>query len=208
MTGETPRHRAAPAARIGPNAIIQTAAALRSLEGEAAARRIFRAACLDRYLEASPQAMVDEREVARLHGVVCDRLGAERARLVNAAAGRLTADYLLSHRIPRSAQVFLSLLPAALASRLLCRAITRNAWTFAGTGAFAVHHGRPTVFEISNCPLCRQRRCAGPICDFYAATFQGLFARLVHRSTRVTEIACEAAGAPACRFELIWHEGP
>jgi replicative DNA helicase len=43
-----------------------------------------------------------------------------------------------------------------------------------------------------------------PACDFYAATFERLFAVLVHARARVHEVACEACGDAECRFEIRW----
>ena len=50
-----------------------------------------------------------------------------------------TGDYLLAHRIPKPVQALLKRLPAPLAARVLLAAITRHAWTFAGSGRFEAH---------------------------------------------------------------------
>lgn len=192
------------AGRIGPNAIIQTAEALRLLHGEEAARCVFAAARLDTYLATPPAAMVDEAEVSRLHRALRTELDDETARAVSTRAGRLTGAYLLAHRIPGAAQRVLRLLPARLASRALTRAISAHAWTFAGTGTFTARPGRPTIYQISHCPLCRGHHGDHAICDFYAATFETLFATLVHPDAHAREIACEAWGDEACRFEIDW----
>jgi len=192
------------AGKIGPNAITRIVEALGEAEGAPSVRRIFQAARLETYVFAPPADMVDERDVARLHQTLHDDLGDARARAVGRVAGRLTADYLLSRRIPRPAQVALRCLPAGLASRALAKAIAKNAWTFVGTGAFSAAHGRPTTFMIRDCPICRGRRSAQPYCDFYAATFERLYARLVDQRAQVSEVACRAMGAPACAFEIRW----
>jgi divinyl protochlorophyllide a 8-vinyl-reductase len=190
--------------RIGPNAVIRIAEALRALEGHESLELVFQAAGLVRYLIKLPEEMIDEREVARLHRALYDVLGSDRARVVNAAAGRLTADYLMRHRIPALAQGVLRRLPCRLASRLLSNAIAGHAWTFAGTGMFAVRHGRPTTFEITGCPICRGQTMRGAVCDFYAGTFERLFSCLVHRDACAVEVACGAKGDIACRFEVRW----
>ncbi|MGJ5201993.1 bacteriochlorophyll 4-vinyl reductase [Bradyrhizobium sp. HKCCYLR20261] len=190
--------------RIGPNAIIQTAEALRLLRGEDEALRVFAAARLEPYLIAPPADMVDETEVTRLHRALRTTLNDDDARTVGAKAGQLTAAYLLANRIPRPAQRVLRVLPARLASHALSRAIAAHAWTFVGTGLFTARPGRPTIYEISHCPLCRGQGADHPICDFYAATFETLFATLVHRNARAREISCEAMGASACRFVIDW----
>lgn len=190
--------------RIGPNAVTRVAEALLAVEGAQLVDRVFRAANLERYLTNSPSQMIDEAEVARLHRALRDALGDDRARTVGWIAGQRTADYLLRHRIPHSAQVVIRSLPSELAGRLLAAAIARNAWTFVGTGAFAARHGRPTTFTIRNCPICRRQKSVVPCCDFYAATFERLFTRLVHASARVAETNCLAMGASDCTFAITW----
>ena len=193
-----------PQGRIGPNAIIRTAEALRLLEGDGSAERVFRAARLDRYLSKLPEQMIDECEVGTLHRALWDQLGHDRARAVAAMAGRLTANYLMRRRIPKFAQTVLRRLPSRLASRLLSDAIADHAWTFAGTGRFVARAGRPTRFEIMGCPLCRGQTTSRAVCDFYAGTFQQLFSTLVHRDARAVEVACAARGDVACTFEVRW----
>ena len=192
------------AGKIGPNAITRVIEALRTSEGPQAAHRIFQASQLVAYLREAPAEMVDERYVTRLHDVLHDELGDARARAIGQIAGQLTGDYLLAYRIPRSAQTALRCCPAGVASRLLAKAIARNSWTFAGTGTFSARHGRPTTFEIQNCPICRGKQSADFYCDFYAATFEWLYSRLVHQHTRVIEVGCQAKGASACTFEITW----
>jgi divinyl protochlorophyllide a 8-vinyl-reductase len=189
---------------IGPNAITRIIEALDEVETPQSVRRIFQACRLEAYLSEPPTEMVDEDEVTRLHQVLHHDLGDARARAVGRIAGQLTAEYLLRHRIPRPARIALRCSPAGIASRLLARAIASNAWTFVGTGTFSARHGRPTIFTIRNGPICRGQRSAEPCCDFYAATFERLYSRLVHRHARATEIGCQAMGAPACAFGIAW----
>jgi divinyl protochlorophyllide a 8-vinyl-reductase len=193
-----------PVGKIGPNAVIRVIEALGAMESPQAITRIFAAARLKRYLAQPPAAMIDEHEVVRLHRVLHRDLGDDRARAVGWRAGELTADYLLAHRIPRPVQHLLRLCPAAIASRLLARAIAANAWTFVGTGAFSAQHGHPARFTIHDCPIARGQHGTEPWCDFYAATFERLYRRLVHHNARVVEVACQAQGAPACVFEITW----
>lgn len=196
------------AGRIGPNAVIRLIEALDQLTDRATTLALFEAAGLARYIARPPEDMVEEAEVALLHRLVEARLGTECSQAAARIAGERTAEYLLERRIPRLAQSLLRLLGPWLASRLLARAIAANAWTFVGTGHFTAQHGRPTLFHIGNCPLCRDRQAAGPICTFYAATFERLYARLVHPETHVVETACCAAGAGACTFTITWPRTP
>jgi divinyl protochlorophyllide a 8-vinyl-reductase len=185
---------------IGPNAVIRVAEALQAIESGSAMERVFRLAGIERYVKTPPADMIDEREVTRLHATLHASLGETRARTVGWLAGRYTADYLLTNRIPRFAQTAMRLMPRHLAARTLSAAIVRNAWTFAGTGIFSVRQHAGTIFSIRNCPLCRGARATAPYCDFYAGTFEGLFRALVSPDARATEIGCAARGDPACVF--------
>jgi divinyl protochlorophyllide a 8-vinyl-reductase len=191
---------------IGPNAIIQVQRALEQLQGTLQSERVFADAALARHLVRSPQCPVPEQEVQQLHIALRHTLGEIQAEAVAREAGLRTARYLLTHRIPGPAQVLLRRLPARLALPPLLRAMQGQAWTFAGSGHFnsrMVWRG-PTlaVLSIRNNPLCRGLHLAGPACAYYAATFEHLMRTLVHAHCTVVETACEAMGAPACRFEV------
>jgi divinyl protochlorophyllide a 8-vinyl-reductase len=184
--------------RIGPNAIIQVAEALRALHGEGAAKRVFGAAGLAGLLDRPPDRMTDERLVAALHRTLHALLPEEDAAEVAAEAGRRTADYLLANRIPRPVQWLLRALPAPLAARMLLGAIARNAWTFAGSGHVFVTPGNPSVIEIEDNPV------ATAPCHYHIAVFTRLFQVLVHPRAEVHETMCCANGAAACRFAISW----
>jgi divinyl protochlorophyllide a 8-vinyl-reductase len=192
------------AGRIGPNAITRVAEVLPALVGSSATWALFERAGLLHHLRQPPQAMVEEAEVRRLHGALREQLGAATAREVARAAGLCTANYLLAHRIPQPLQRLLRLMPAWLAARVLLAAITRNAWTFVGSGVFQSHVGTPVVLTIQHNPLCQGVAADTPACDYYAATFERLFKALVHRHARVCEVSCEACGDSECRFEIHW----
>lgn len=207
VAADGPGRDGAPVARIGPNAILQVAGALRALHGDAETAAVFAAAGLETHLEHPPEAMVDERDVIALHAALRGRLAPRDLERVVREAGRATGDYLLANRIPRAAQVLLKGLPAGLASRVLLTAIGRHSWTFAGSGWFdaqPARGGRPLTVSISDCPMCRGVSAAVPVCDYYAATFERLFRELVHRDVAVAETACCARGEPACVFTITW----
>ncbi|SEP93624.1 divinyl protochlorophyllide a 8-vinyl-reductase [Ectothiorhodospira magna] len=189
---------------IGPNSITRMAQALSLQQGDAVAARIFEAAGLAHHLAAPPEQMVDEKDVTALHQVIREHLTPEQAQAVCREAGQLTADYLLAHRIPRPVQILLRILPAGPAARILLAAIARNAWTFTGSGQFEVRHGPDLTLRIINGPICKAVRADMPVCDYYAATFEHLFRKLVHPDTQVQETACGAMGAPVCLFEVRW----
>lgn len=196
------------AGRIGPNAITRVAEVLPPMVGASTTRALFERAGLLRHLLQPPEAMVDEDDVRRLHAALREALGAQTAATVARRAGERTADYLLAHRIPAAAQAVLRALPAMAAARLLLKAVSRHAWTFAGSGEFSSTVGRPVVLTIRHNPLCRGLQSDVPACDYYAAVFERLFRALVHRDTQVREVACEACGDAACVFELTWSRGP
>jgi divinyl protochlorophyllide a 8-vinyl-reductase len=193
--------------KIGPNAITRVAEVMHARLGLNATRALFAHAGLLHYLRQPPEHLVDETEVRALHGALREQLGDDDAAEVARSAGRRTADYLLAHRIPRLVQRLLKRLPARLAARVLLAAITRHAWTFAGSGNVSADPGgrrKPVVLRIRHNPLCHGVSTAAPACDFYAATFERLFQMLVQPRSRVEEVACEACGDTECRFEVRW----
>ena len=185
-------------ARIGPNAILQHLPVLDDAIGER-----LRSALLHRAGVAEPPAdagMLPEDEVARLHHAVRLFLP-DRAPDIQRAAGLATGDYILAHRIPRLAKWLIRVLPAPLGARLLALAITKHAWTFAGSGAFRVLGYGPLRVEIRDNPLAQQAAEA-PICHWHAAVFERLFDALVWPDVHVVEEHCTAMGAPACIFRI------
>jgi divinyl protochlorophyllide a 8-vinyl-reductase len=192
------------AGRIGPNAITRVAEALRARLGEESTVAIFRAAGLAGYLTAAPDGMVREEEVGSIQAQLRERLGASLAGEISLDAGRRTGDYLLANRIPPIAKFLLKLLPPSMSARTLASAISRHAWTFAGTGTFSYSPGRPFGLVIAGCPLCRNFQSGGPACDYYAGTFERIFSVLVSPHCHVTETECVAAGGTACRFQVDW----
>jgi divinyl protochlorophyllide a 8-vinyl-reductase len=196
-----------PVGRIGPNAITRVAEAAMQRFGQQATARLFESAGLGHCLTAPPDAMVAEAEVRSLHDALRAQYGLETAGELARDAGRRTAHYLLANRIPRPLQAVLRRMPAALAARVLLMAIRRNAWTFVGSGRFQADAGGlrgPALLSVQDNPLCRGLHLPVPACDFYAATFGELFRALVHPRSAVVEVACEARGDPACRFEIRW----
>ena len=195
-----------PASRVGPNAVIQLAGALRDRLGQQAAEDLFRHAGLPHFLIEPPGNMVDEALAARLFECLFARLPATTAAVIAAEAGTRTADYILANRIPTLAQRVLSALPPALAGPLLLAAIAKNAWTFAGSGRVRTDSirgkgasstsGPLWVIEITDNPL------AMPGCVWHSAVFRRLFETLVSPAIAVRHPDCCHAGAPCCRFEI------
>lgn len=191
--------------RIGPNAVLQVAAALRAAAGEGPTRQVFAVAGLEEWLDHPPERMVPEAAVAALHQALRAELDAAQARHVLQDAGVRTGDYVLTWRIPAPVRTLLRLLPAPLSGPLLLRAIERNAWTFVGSGTFTYRRGRPCLLEIRDNPVVAGEQADQPVCHWHASVFERLFQALVSRHSRVQEIECAAAGGDACRFELRYR---
>lgn len=187
--------------RIGPNAIIQTITALRELRGIEEADRLLDAWGHGDLRRELPSGMVDERAVGRLCASVVKELGDADGRAVLDCAGAKTGAYLLRNRIPVAAKFLLPWLPDRLALKILFAAISRHAWTFAGTGHFSADLKLPG-FEIAGCPICRDLRCEAPVCAFYRSTFETLLRALIHPRVTVTESECSAVKGPRCRFTI------
>ncbi len=181
---------------VGPNAVIQLGEALRQGLGERATRDVFTHAGLNHFLIDPPSDMVAEDAVKNLFQSLYCRLPAATAAAIASEAGRRTADYLLANRIPDRAQATLKLLPARLATPILLTAISKNAWTFAGSGTLHTRSGSPNLIEIAENPI------AIPGCVWHIAVFKRLFRALVMSNAEVHHPQCCHAGAPSCRFEV------
>ncbi len=157
---------------------------------------------LDAYLQEMPREMVPEREVSALYEVMRARLDPADVREVARDAGRRTAGYVLTYRIPSFAQGVLPALPRPLGRRTLMLAIRANAWTFAGSARMRMRFRAPASISLVGCPICRNARVAQPACEYFAATFEKLFRTLVDPAYRVEEVACQAEGGSACVFQI------
>jgi divinyl protochlorophyllide a 8-vinyl-reductase len=187
-------------AQIGPNALIQMVEALRSVWGNDKTGALLGSLGLGHYIEKPPQRMMPQVEVAALHTRLYGMVDVQTFKSITFDAGSRTADYLLANRIPGAVQWLLKRLPDAVAARVLCRAIAKHAWTFAGSGAFSYAWEPHLVFRLRGNPLCSQIDADTPVCDYYAATFERIFRVVVNDNWRVQELQCEASGANVCEF--------
>jgi divinyl protochlorophyllide a 8-vinyl-reductase len=158
--------------------------------------------------DALPSEMIDEREArALVHGLIT-HVGPRLAADLMHEAGHRTGDYLLANRIPRIAQWAIRAAPRKIGLRLLLQAMQRNAWTFAGSGAFVIAYdminGRQGIPDLvfESCAICRDLHEQQPMCDFYGGTFERLIRALVARFASVQEVECMARGDARCRFTL------
>jgi divinyl protochlorophyllide a 8-vinyl-reductase len=182
---------------IGPNAILQLLPVLERAGGQPLRDQVMAAAGV--FAPPSDEGMMPEGPAARMHQAL-RAIEPEMAPSLAWAAGERTARYIMARRIPKPAQLLLRVLPAALAGPVLSKAIAQHAWTFAGSGEFAVT--APLVFEIRDNPIVRGEVSETPLCHWHAAVFETLFRSLVDPRLRCVEESCCATGAPACRFVL------
>ena len=197
-TSEDARPSGPTGALIGPNAILQLLPQIERTFGEARVAQMLAEAGVFDVPDGSQ--MIPEGDAARLHQVL-RRDEPEMAAELAARAGRATAEYILAHRIPKPVQIVLKLMPAGLAARVLSGAISKHAWTFAGSGAFTVKN--PWWFEIDHNPIVQGERSRVPLCYWHAAVFEHLYRTMVHPRALCRETACCAMpGRHACQFEL------
>lgn len=183
--------------RVGPNAVIQLAAALDARCGPPVTDQVFAAGEVLAFRHDPPTEMIPQDIAIRAHRALYATLAPGEAEAVAFEAGLRTGDYLLQRRIPKPAQWLLKRLPKPVAADLLLEAIAKNAWTFAGSGRFSARReGRHVVIDLFANPL------ATNPCAWHQGVFQRLFAALISPETTVAETRCCGAGDPSCRFEL------
>jgi len=192
-------------ARIGPNSLIQTVAAMREMLPELSVRAVLVDAGQPGLLHASPQSMVEESLFVSLVTALRRAVTMDEAAEILERAGVLTGEYLLAHRIPRLARLSLPHLPRRLALRVLLKAIAAHAWTFAGAGHFSWHaHHHGAGLTLSDCPTSRGIAADAPACSYYQGCFETLLRTLVDPHISVRETRCAAQGAAACHFSATW----
>jgi divinyl protochlorophyllide a 8-vinyl-reductase len=158
-----------PVAKIGPNALIQTARALGDLHHGLVVQTLHDAALGD-LLTNPPKHMVDEANVVALVRALTVNLGPEATSRVLSLSGAYTADYLLANRIPRPFQWVLGMVPRRTALRLLLLAVGAHAWTFAGSGTFTYDLRRDVPVLVVD----SQIGPANVVRTYYAGTFRQL----------------------------------
>lgn len=178
-----------PVALIGPNAVLQTVAAMEAQLGRAETRAIL----ADAQIAALPsgEAMIPEVQALRLHRWLAlnEPIG---SFVIAEDAGARTADYIIAHRIPRPAVWLLRHLPAAAAAPLLMAAIRKHAWTFIGAGQFADEGA--WRFTIDRTYADDAFQPPDSLFHWYAAVFTRLYRELVAH-----DCTCRVIAAPPGR---------
>lgn len=181
-----------PVALIGPNAVLQTVAVMEARLGRAETRAILD----DAQIAALPsgEAMIPEVQALRLLRWLAlhEPIGSLR---IAEDAGARTADYIITHRIPRPAVWLRRHLPASAAAPLLMAAIRKHAWTFIGAGTFVPQSA--WRFTIDRSRTGDPMMPPESLFHWYAAVFTRLYCRLVavDCTCRMTELnaPCDAA---------------
>ncbi len=166
--------------RIGPNSIIQTVAALEATYGKTKAETMLRKIGQGYLVQNLPKEMVEEAKFHSLVIALQKEIGDTATSGILKESGERTARYLLKVRIPWIFQKFVKLLPPRLAFKLFLFAISKNAWTFAGSGEFAYSMNRPP--EITVKVTFPTRPVVG---NFYLGTFTALLQELVNPKTTI-----------------------
>lgn len=83
-------------------------------------------------------------------------------------------------------------------------AIARHAWTFSEGDEFTYRFSPELTPQLKGSPICKGIRRQGPVCGYFAATFERIFGAILGSSLRVTETECEATGASTDVFEIHW----
>ncbi|NTU96389.1 MAG: bacteriochlorophyll 4-vinyl reductase [Chlorobiaceae bacterium] len=167
-------------AKIGPNSIIQTVTALEAAYGKRDAEAILRRAGQDHWIGNLPEEMTEESKFHALACALLKEIGEQKASAILEDSGRRTAAYLLRVRIPGLFQKFLRLLPPGPAFRLLLFAISKNAWTFAGSGEFGYTADKKPVISV------KVTYPSQPVVgSFYLGTFEALLEELVNPKTSI-----------------------
>lgn len=192
--------------RIGPNAIIQSVAALGERYGAERSRDVIVRAGFAPLLRELPHEMVSEREFRDLALGLAGQLGASEAGAVLERAGALTAGYLLRVRIPQPAQWVLRILPPGPSLAMLLPAIAKNAWTFGESGTFGYTLRPAAEIRVSNRALCDTPEVAALVCRFYRGTFTALLQALVAPGATLRERECLGRGGEACIYTVVGSE--
>lgn len=182
-------------AKIGPNSIIQTVAALEAKYGKAEADARLTVAGHGHLIGNLPSEMVEE---TKFHTLVTsldkDLDNSVLAELLK-DSGQRTAAYLLKVRIPGFFQKLLKPLPPSLAFKLLLFAISKNAWTFVGSGDFSYTSGKIPVITV------KVTHPTIPVVgNFYLGTFTKLLGELVNPNTKIDASIIGESGDITCRY--------
>lgn len=194
---------------MAPHAVSDMLDTIAELDGDKTRSMICRHAAIP--LNFNIDAPVRQETVARLQNVVRTEtpwLWEKAARI----SGRKTAQALIDAQFSHRGRSMLSSSPWPIGAWLLGRWAQQNAWTFAGSGRFAVTDSM--IFEITDNPLTKGLAQDDPACSWHASLFGHMFRRLIDSRLVCRELRCSAQGHDACQFvfymddELVTAQGP
>ena len=181
--------------KIGPNSIIQTVAALEAKYGKPEAEAILKRIGQGHYIGNLPTEMIEESKFHSIVTLLQKEIGDTNTSSILQSSGERTARYLLKVRIPRIFQKFLKLLPPRLAFRLFLFAISKNAWTFAGSGEFSYTMNQPPEITV------KVTYPSHPVVgNFYLGTFSVLLKELVNPKTKIKANIRQGNNAIRCHY--------
>lgn len=180
---------------VAPQIVIDVLEAVESQIGRQARTAVMADADIQRL--PGPTEPVPEMRAHRSHRAVRRLFPEDSARVMN-VAGRASGDGLMLKQLSSRAQSMLTGGPWTVAAWLLGRWAKQNSWTFAGSAVFTPVNG--LEFDLVGNPLIRDETANAPMCQFHEALFERIFQRLVDPNLVCREIACQATGAPSCRF--------
>ncbi|EAT58755.1 bacteriochlorophyll 4-vinyl reductase [Chlorobium ferrooxidans] len=181
--------------KIGPNSIIQTVAALEARYGKTETEKILRKIGQGYVIGNLPTEMVEESKFHSMVIALQKELGDEVTAAILKESGERTARYLLKVRIPGIFQKLVKLLPARPAFRIFLFAISKNAWTFAGSGEFSYTMNRPPEIAV------RVTYPSLPVVgNFYLGTFTALLQELVNPKTTIKADIRKESNTIRCHY--------
>ncbi len=181
--------------KIGPNSIIQTVAALETTYGKKKSEAMLRKIGQGYLIGNLPKEMVEEAKFHSLVIALQKEIGDTATSGILKVSGERTARYLLKVRIPGIFQQLVKLLPPRPAFRLFLFAISKNAWTFAGSGEFSYTMNRPP--EITVKVTFPSHQVVG---NFYLGTFTALLQELVNPTTKIKADILKENGNIRCKY--------
>lgn len=181
--------------RIGPNSIIQTVGALETACGKSQAEEILRKIGQGHWIGNLPTEMTEESKFHALVMALEQEIGEKATAGILKESGERTARYLLRVRIPAPFQKIVKLLPPGLAFKVFLFAISKNAWTFAGSGEFG--YGSKPYPNITVRVTYPSHPVVG---NFYLGTFTALLRELVDQETTIRPDIRKEDNAIVCKY--------
>lgn len=196
-TFESTHHPTRQAGLMGANMVAPLHAVLERTVGPTARDKVFNECGFSELPDED--SFAPEGQVAMLHRAIRHNWP-DQAPEVMDMAGRVAAEVFVAHYIPPKARLLLQNMPWSVSAWLVGKSARLNAWSFAGSGLFAIQTtSRLALFQN---PLIKDITSDRPVCHFYTAMFEHMYQRLSHRDFTCEEVCCAANGADHCCFHV------